>query len=105
MIIGAVATLAARYAPTMSPVKLGITVSLVFAVGCGSGWTDADTTSLKDAVRNQVNGLQLCAVDAGTCSAAQVRALDTSTYCTLAATLVRNGQSAPDAGVGCRPLQ
>lgn len=77
---------------------------LLLLAGCGS-FTDGDAASLKDAVRLQAAGLELCADDAGTCNAAQVRALDRSSYCTLAATLARHGQTYPDAGIPCAPRQ
>jgi hypothetical protein len=77
----------------------------IAATGCGGGWTDKDTTSLQDSVRDQAAGLELCGGDAGACNAGQVRALDRATYCTLAATLFRHGQTIPDGGVSCQPLQ
>jgi hypothetical protein len=77
-----------------------ILVFPLLLAACG-GFSDADKRAIKDVVSDQASALELCKEDAGDCNAAQMRALSRASYCTLAATLVRHGESGVDAGIAC----
>jgi hypothetical protein len=84
-------------------------LALIFGVafvlsGCGASWTPADAQGANNIVLTQNIALQLCAPDAGTCTASQVRALDQATLCIGASMLAHHGAPIPDdAGTGCTP--
>jgi hypothetical protein len=71
--------------------------------GCGGGWGAADTKSVADIAKESQAQLALCAEDAGSCNAAQIRAtarLDLRLACSL---LYSHGGDVPDAGDVCTP--
>lgn len=83
---------------------LAVVILLLASGACGGGLSAKDKQSIVDSTVDQANLLDLCApADAGEgeCKPGHVRALSRATYCTLAATLVRNGEKWPDAGVTC----
>lgn len=85
---------------------LALTPALPLALACGgpqSRWTPQDAAQLQDIARDQLGALDLCAVDAGTCNAGQVRAVDRADYCAAVDVLMRHGAPTPEAGIPCRP--
>lgn len=78
---------------------------LLLLAGCGSSWSASDSKWAVDVVDTAATALELCAEDAGSCSAAQVRALERAQVCEASATLVRHKIPVPEDGGamrGCR---
>jgi len=76
---------------------------LMMGVGCGGGWSTADTSAATNAARASTALETLCTADSGPCLASQVRALERASYCANASMLSRHGQPVPDAGITCQP--
>jgi hypothetical protein len=76
---------------------------LVAQCGCGGGWASSDTKSATDIVHESMAQLSLCADDAGTCNASQIRATARADVCAASSMLFRHDQALPDAGVQCAP--
>jgi hypothetical protein len=83
-------------------VRAAIVVLVAAVIGCGGGWTDADTNSSTNAVRAQLAIEAMC-VDGGSCVPAQVRSLERMAYCSNASMLVRHADlTLPDGGISCQ---
>jgi len=85
----------------------GQTFALVAIASCAAftgescaAFTQVDSRAVHDALSDQASALSLCA-EAAECNPSQMRALARASYCTLAATLERHGESGVDAGVAC----
>ena len=80
-------------------------VGLILLVSCGGGWTGLDATGVKDEANQSYQLEVLCGRapdDAGTCSAATVRAIERANYCTVASMAYRHGIAVVDAGIACQ---
>ena len=83
--------------------RLTLALLAMSALACGSSWTDSDARSVIASARAQAMALSLCAPDAGTCQARQVRALEKASFCDSQATLFRHDLPPVFGGVECRP--
>lgn len=72
-------------------------------VGCGGGLPDDAVSNITNSARANAMALTLCAPDAGTCNASQMRALSRMSLCALDSTLATNGEPTVDGGVQCQP--
>lgn len=74
---------------------------LLMLAGCGGAWDAAkQVTDMTNAAHT---ALDLCAPDAGQCTASQVRALEQLQMCLGAALLSSHNEPVPDdAGSGCQ---
>jgi hypothetical protein len=68
---------------------------------CGGGFSVVDAAS--NAAEASQRALANCAPDSGTCSASEVRALESLAYCDNVSILYYYGKPAPDAGLECQP--
>ena len=68
---------------------------------CSGGFSVTDVAS--NAAEASQRALANCAPDAGTCTASEVRALESLAYCDNVSILFYYGKSAPDAGIECQP--
>jgi hypothetical protein len=89
------------------PMKRILLVGSVLAlVACGGAkWLESDANSTSNAMKAEQTIEVLC-VDGGTCSPAQVRALDRMAWCSSQSILVHHGLLVLDAGgsvLGCPP--
>lgn len=76
-------------------------VPLLWSLGCGSSYSDDDTTANTVAARTEANQVSACSMpDAGTCSPAYVRASSTLAYCANARELSAHGKTVPAAPTG-----
>lgn len=88
--------------PSLSLVVDGLELAAVLFTGCG-GLSAADTKSLQDSVRVEVDAMQLCAIGQ-TCDAAQVRADMRAARCSDSSILKRHNETVPAGGIdGCAP--
>jgi hypothetical protein len=72
--------------------------------GCGGSWTAADTTTTRDSANQSYQLEVLCGRapdDAGTCTAATVRAIERANYCTIGSMAYRHAVPIVDAGITC----
>ena len=86
------------------PVAVRVLLAVVL-VGCGGGWTSADTKAATSAVKVELLIEAECTQDAGACLPSRVRSLERSALCANESMLARHGQPVDlEAGaIQCNP--
>ena len=73
-------------------------------LGCGDSYTADDKAANAIAARHEVRSYDMCSTDdAGTCTAAAVRAHAALAYCANAREIAAHGGQVPEGGVSCQP--